>query len=49
MLCGHADVIGESVAAMVAELIKFGMAEQVGAEHCERAPGRRAQVGGDDQ
>ncbi len=33
MLCEHADVIRESVAAMVAELIEAGVAEHVGAEH----------------
>ncbi|HEV2768844.1 MAG TPA: transposase [Solirubrobacteraceae bacterium] len=42
MLCEHADVIRESVAAMVAELIEAEVAEHVGAEHGERAPDRRA-------
>ena len=42
MLCDHADVIRESVAAMVAELIEAEVAEHVGAEHGERAPDRRA-------
>ena len=38
----HADVIRESVAAMVAELIEAEVAEHVGAEHSERAPGQRS-------
>lgn len=42
MLCEHADVVRESVAAMVAELIEAEVAEHVGAEHGERAPERRA-------
>ena len=35
----HVDVIRESVAAMVAELMEAEVAVQVGAEHGERAPG----------
>jgi len=42
MLSEHADVIGESVAAMVAELIEAEVADQIGAEHGQRAPDRRA-------
>ncbi len=43
MMCTeHADVIRESVAAMVAELIEAEVAAMVGAEHGERAPDRRA-------
>src|SRR3954454_17797795 len=37
----HADVLRESVAFMVRELIEAELAEQVGAEHGERAPERR--------
>jgi putative transposase len=37
----HVDVIRESVAAMVAELMEAEVAVQVGAEHGERAPGER--------
>ena len=37
----HVDVIRESVAAMVAELIEAEVAAMVGAEHGERAPGER--------
>ncbi len=42
MLSEHADVIGESVRAMVAELIEAEVAAMIGAEHGERAPDRRA-------
>ena len=37
----HVDVIRESVAAMVAELMEAEVAARVGAEHGERAPGER--------
>lgn len=37
----HADVIRESVAAMVAELMEAEVAALAGAEHGERAPGER--------
>ncbi len=42
MLSEHADVIRESVAAMVAELIEAEVAAMVGAEHGERAPEQRS-------
>lgn len=42
MLSEHADVIGESVRAMVAELIEAEVAAMVGAEHGERAPEQRS-------
>jgi transposase-like protein len=42
MLSEHADVIRESVAAMVAELMEAEVAALVGVEHGERAPERRA-------
>ncbi len=38
----HVDVIGESVAAMVCELMETEVAALAGAEHGERAPGSRA-------
>ena len=37
----HADVVRESVAAMVAELMEAEVAAVAGAEHGERAPGER--------
>ena len=37
----HADVLGESVAFMVRELIEAELAARIGAEHGERAPERR--------
>src|SRR4051794_4844968 len=37
----HADVLRESVAFMVRELIEAELAAQIGAEHGERAPERR--------
>jgi putative transposase len=37
----HADVLRESVAFMVRELVEAELAQHVGAEHGERAPGRR--------
>src|SRR4051794_10816422 len=39
--CEHGDVLRESVAFMVRELIEAELAQQVGAEHGERAPERR--------
>jgi len=42
MASEHADVIRESVAAMVCELMEAEIAEQIGAEHGERAPERRS-------
>ena len=45
MLSEHADVIGESVRAMVAEVIEAEVAAMIGTEHGERlriAPRRRA-------
>ncbi len=42
MLSEHADVIGESVRAMVAELIEAEVDAMVGAEHGERAPEQRS-------
>src|SRR3954469_9801001 len=42
MASEHADVIRESVAVMVAELMEAEVAAMVGAEHGERAPGRRS-------
>ena len=41
MASEHVDVIRESVAAMVAELMEAEVAELAGAEHGERAPDRR--------
>jgi transposase-like protein len=38
----HADVLRESVAFMVRELIEAELAARIGAEHGERAPDRRA-------
>ena len=38
----HGDVLRESVAFMVRELIEAELAQQIGAEHGERAPERRA-------
>jgi len=38
----HVDVIRESVAAMVAELMEAEVVAMVGAEHGERAPGERS-------
>ena len=37
----HADVLRESVAVMVREIVELEVAQQAGAEHGERAPGRR--------
>ena len=38
----HADVLRESVAVMVREIMELEVAQLAGAEHGERAPGRRA-------
>ena len=39
----HADVLRESVAVMVREIMEAEVAKLAGAEHGERAPDRRAQ------
>jgi putative transposase len=42
MALEHADVLRESVAVMVREIMELEVAQLAGAEHGERAPGRRA-------
>jgi transposase-like protein len=42
MACGHADVIREAVAAVVAELMEAEVAALAGAGYGERAPERRS-------
>jgi hypothetical protein len=42
MAVEHADVLRESVALMVCEIMELEVAQLAGAEHGERAPGRRS-------